>query len=168
MGLLLIAIGCKKSASSQAFPITGAGRFSQVLKDFQMQDIYNGSKNMTVESIEGRLHESEQVVDVDKPRVTFFKEGGVSSTLTAPQGQVLMETHEVKVWGGVAVVTPDSATLNTESLRYNPERHRFLSDDPVRLERPDSITIGVGLEATPDLSRVRIGHQKVYVRSQPQ
>lgn len=133
-----------------------------------MQDIYNNSKNMTVESVEGRLRESEQTVDVDKPRVRFYKQGEVSSTLVAPQGQVLMQTHEVKVWGGVTVVTPDSATLNTESLRYDPEKQRFLSDDPVRLERPDSVTIGVGLDATPDLSRVRIGHQKVYVRSKPQ
>ena len=157
-------IGCKKAPPPDVPVLTGSGKYSQVLKDFQMQDILNGAKNMVVESVEGRLLDSEHVADVDKPRVTFFKQGAVSSHLIAPQGRVGMETHEVLAWGGVTVVTPDSATLTTDRLRYDPQKQRLLSDDPVRLEKPDSITVGVGLDATPDLSRVRIGHEKVYVK----
>jgi hypothetical protein len=71
----------------------------------------------------------------------------------------------VTAWGGVTVVTPDSATLTTSQLRYDPKQRLLISEDPVRLEKSDSITVGVGLEAEPDLSRVRIGHQKVYVKS---
>jgi LPS export ABC transporter protein LptC len=161
--VLAAGVGCKKGSRS-SLQITGAGKFTQVLKEFQMQDIFNGTKNMMVESVEGRLREKEQKVDVDKPRVTFYKEGMVSSTLNAAQGVVEMESHAVQVWGDVSVVTPDSATLTTENLRYDPVRQRLLTDDPVRLERLDSITIGVGLDATPDLSRVRIGREKVYLR----
>ncbi|OGR89282.1 MAG: LPS export ABC transporter periplasmic protein LptC [Elusimicrobia bacterium RIFCSPLOWO2_01_FULL_59_12] len=147
------------------FQVTGAGKFSQVLKDFQMQDIYNGTKNMVVESVEGRVREKDQAVDVDKPRVTFYKQGAVSSVLTAPKGVVAMNTHAVQVWGGVTVVTKGSSTtLTTESLRYDPKKQRFMTQDPVRLERADSVTIGVGLDAEPDLSRVRIGREKVYVK----
>ncbi len=132
-----------------------------------MQEILDGAKNMTVESIEGRLSEKEQIADVDNPRVTFFSKGVASSVLTAPQGRVGIQSHEVQAWGGVTVVSTDSATLTTDRLRYDPQTQHLLSDDPVRLEKPDSITVGKGLDATPDLNRVKIGHQKVYVKSLP-
>jgi LPS export ABC transporter protein LptC len=160
-------IGCKKSAVPDMPVVTGNGTYSQVLKNFQMQDILNGVKNMVLESVEGRIKEQEHIADVDQPRVTFFKQGVASSVLTAPQGQVGMESHEVKAWGGVTVVTTDSSTLTTERLRYDPKTQHLLSDDPVRLEKPDSITVGVGLDALPDLSHVRIGHEKVFVKSKP-
>jgi LPS export ABC transporter protein LptC len=169
--LVLIALavcvigGCKKKDSGEKVKSAAETGFSQVLRDFQMQDILDGTKNMVLESVEGRFLDQERSVDVEKPRVLFFKEGSVSSTLTAPKGRVGIDSHEVRVWDGVTVVTPDSTTLTTDRLRYNPETKRFVSDDPVRLERPDSITMGIGLEADPDLNRVRIGRQKVYVKS---
>ena len=64
------------------------------------------------------------------------------------------------------VVTPDSTTLTTEHMRYDPVRKKLLSDDPVLLEKPDSVTEGKGLEAEPDLSRVKIGHEKVHLKNQ--
>jgi LPS export ABC transporter protein LptC len=164
-GLLLVSGGgCKKAGTPENIKIEGEAGFSQVLRDFQMQDILNGSKNMVLESVEGRFLDKDRSVDVDKPRVTFFKEGAASSVLTAPKGRVGIDSHEVLAWGGVMVVTPDSTTLTTDRLRYNPQSQRLVSEDPVQLERPDSITKGIGLEADPGLNRVRIGRQKVYVK----
>jgi LPS export ABC transporter protein LptC len=130
-----------------------------------MQDIFNGTKNMVVESPEGRISETARTADVDKPHITFYKEGAVSSVLTAPLGKVNMDTHEVVVWGGVTVVNQDSATLTTERLRYNPVNQHLVSDDPVTLIKKDSVTNGQGLDAEPDLSRVKIGRQKVRIKS---
>src|SRR5262249_46138430 len=96
---------------------------------------------------------------------TFYKQGSVSSVLRAPQGRIKMDTHEVLAWGGVTVVTPDSATLTTEHLRYDPKTQHLRTDDPVRLEKPDSVTEGTGLDADPDLTHVRIGHEKVHLKN---
>jgi LPS export ABC transporter protein LptC len=163
--LFFAGAGCRKKNSEEAMPtLDPSGEYSQVLKDFQMQDIFNGAKNMVVQSVEGRLFEKAQRVDVDKPHVTFYKKGKPSSVLDAPQGQVKIDTHEIKVWGGVVVVTRDSATLSTEALRYDPKTEHLISTHTVRLEKPDSVTVGTGLDADPDLSRVKIGRQTVYVK----
>ena len=144
--------------------MSGAGAPSQVLKDFQMQDIQDGVKTMVVDSIQGRLVDKDQIAEVDQPVVTFFKQGKVSSVLHAPQGRIQMNTHEVLAWGGVNVVTPDSATLTTDRLRYDPKTQHLVTEDPVHLEKPDSITDGIGMDAEPDLSRVKIGHEKVHLK----
>jgi LPS export ABC transporter protein LptC len=163
--MTLAFIGCRKSVPKVALTLPATGSVNQVLVDFQMQDIMNGAKNMVVQSVEGRVSDQQRVADVDKPNVTFYKKGKATSVLTAPQGRVLMDTHEVQVWGGVTVVTQDSSTLKTDRLRYDPQTQHLVSTDSVRLEKPDSITEGVGLDADPDLSRVRIGHEKVYLKS---
>jgi LPS export ABC transporter protein LptC len=162
-----VVIGCRKASSPIRIAVDATGEISQVLRQFQMQDIVNGNKNLVVESPEGRVSEKQHIASVDKPRITFFKNGDLASTLMAPQGKVMMDTHEVLVWGGVTVVSQDSSTLKTDKLRYDPKTQHLLSDDPVRLEKSDSITVGTGLDATPDLSRVKIGHEKVYVKKRP-
>ena len=153
--------GCKDAAPS-APHADPAETPTEVLKDFEMNDMKDGVKAMTLQSVEGRIYESAHVADVDKPIVFFYKErAGISSRLIAPEGRVQMDTHEVEAWGGVTVVSADSSTLTTDRLRYDPQAQKIFSDDPVHLEKPDSITDGIGLETDPDLKTVKIGHQKV-------
>lgn len=156
-------VGCKESPHD-TLVVLGANQPSQVLRGFRMQDIQGGIKVMTLESAEARMLEAQHRTDLEKPVVKFFKEGSVSSVLTAPKGQVDMETREVMAWGGVQVVTTDSTTLTTDRLRYDPQKRKLLSDDAVRLDKTDSITDGTGLEAEPDLSRVKIGHEHVHFK----
>ncbi len=134
---------------------------SQVLKNFEMNDVTNGIKTMRLVSIEGRIYETENVADVDQPLIYFYKQGKESSRLKAPMGRVKMDTHDVDAWGGVTVVSSDSSTLTTERLRYDPKAQKIYSDDPVHLEKTDSITDGIGLVTDPGLKTVKIGHQKV-------
>src|SRR5262249_16786328 len=113
VGMLVVGLwGCKKKHGKDGWlPVPDADAVTQVLKDFQMQDILNGTKSMMVEAPEGRILEKQRLADVDKPRISFYKNGKLSSTLNAPKGQVNMDTHAVLTWGGVTVVTPDSSTL---------------------------------------------------------
>jgi LPS export ABC transporter protein LptC len=134
------------------------------LKDFVMNDVRNSVKTMTLKAAEGRIYESQHIADVDKPQLFFFKEGKESSRLTAPQGRLQTDSHEVECWGGVTVVSADSSTLTSERLRYDPKRQKIFSNDPVRLEKPDSVTEGIGLETDPDLRSVKIGRQKVRLK----
>ena len=53
----------------------------------------------------------------------------------------------MEAWGGVTVTTTEGETLTTERLQYDPARNKIYTDLPVRLERPDSITNGVGLDS---------------------
>ncbi len=138
---------------------------TQILANFQLQDIQNGTKVMTLNSVEGRIYEQEHRTDLEKPVVVFYKANKIASTLTAPKGQIQMETHDMSAWGGVTVVSQDSSTLTTERLRYDAKLQKMLSEDPVHLEKPDSITDGIGMTATPDLRNINIGHEKVVMKN---
>jgi LPS export ABC transporter protein LptC len=160
LGAMLVYTGCQeKSVESQS--VGGGQKPSQVLKDFEMNDIKNSEKTMTLQSIEGRMYESQNVAEVDQPHIIFYKQGKESSRLRAPAGRVQMNTHEVEAWGGVTVVSADSSTLTVEHLRYDPKTQKITSTDTVHLEKPDSITDGVGLVTDPSLKTIKIGRQKV-------
>ncbi len=159
MGLGLC--GCQEPSADANGSVPTGKQPSQVLKHFEMNDVRNGDKTMMLISIEGRIYESQNVADVDQPFITFYKLGKESSRLKAPAGRVQMDTHAVEAWGGVTVVSADSSTLTTERLRYDPKTQKIVSTDTVHLEKPDSITDGIGIETDPDLKSVKIGRQKV-------
>jgi LPS export ABC transporter protein LptC len=160
-----LVLGACQQASQDALAGTSVVRPpTQTLKDFEMNDVSNGAKTMTLQSIEGRIFDALHVADVDKPFLFFYKNGAVSSRLWAPAGRIQMETHDVEAWGGVTVVSADSSTLTTEKLRYDPRVRKIFSDKPVHLDKPDSITDGIGLETDPELQKVKIGHQIVHFK----
>ena len=84
---------------------------------------------MTLKSIRRpHVRRQQNLADVDKPFVWFYKNGQVSSRLIAPLGRVQMETHEIEACGGiVTVVSSDSSTLTTERLRYDPKKQKIFS-----------------------------------------
>ena len=155
--------GCRDAGTPVAHAET-AQVPTEILKDFVMNDVRNGVKNMTLDAVEGRIYEDRHIADVDQPLLFFYKEGKESSRLKAPAGRLHTETHEVECWGGVTVVSADSSTLTTERLRYDPKVRKIFSDDPVHLVKPDSVTDGIGLETDPELKTVKIGHQKVHLK----
>ena len=165
LGTGLALAGCRdaESPSAQAEALQTP---TEILKDFLMNDVRNGVKNMTLKSVEGRIYETRHVADVDRPFLTFYKEGKESSRLTAPEGRLQTETHEVECWGGVTVISADSSTLTTDRLRYDPKVRKIFSNDPVHLDKPDSITDGIGLETDPELKTVKIGRQKVHLKKE--
>jgi LPS export ABC transporter protein LptC len=141
---------------------------SEVLRDFLMNDVRNQIKQMSLRGAEARIYEAKHYADVDQPVLYFYKEGKESSRLNAPSGRLQTETHEVECWGGVTVVSADSSTLTTERLRYDPKVQKIFSDKPVHLDKPDSVTDGIGLETDPELKTVKIGRQKVRLRKRMQ
>jgi len=154
---LFVGTGCREKADE----VPSADIASQTMRGFFLTDFQNGMRSMTLKATVARLYETQNRAELDQPDAQFFKLGKPSSRLTAPQGQVNTDTHEVEAWGGVQVVSVDSDTLTTERLRYDPAKRLIMTDQPVRLERPDSVTEGIGLQSDPELQKVRIGQQKV-------
>jgi LPS export ABC transporter protein LptC len=160
----LAGVGCRPSSQEATASSTAIETPTQVLKSFEMNDVQNSFKTMTLVAPEARIYDTLQVADVDQPVLVFYKAGRFSSRLTAPNGRVRTDTHDVETWGGVTVVSADSSTLTTERLRYDSKNQKIYSNDAVRLEKPDSITEGIGLETDPELHTVKIGHQKVHFK----
>jgi LPS export ABC transporter protein LptC len=85
--------------------------------------------------------------------------GAVSSNLVADSGVIREKDDRMEVFGKVVVVTRDSTRLDTDFLRWNPQRHKIESEAFVRFTRRDNVMTGWGMEADPDLGRLKIMSQ---------
>lgn len=79
-----------------------------------------------------------------------------AAMLSAPRGEVQTDTRDLMAWGGVEVQAEDGSRLYAEQLRYSTAKRKILSDSAIKIVRGESILLGEGLEASPDLSTVRI------------
>ncbi len=173
--LMILVSGCRPSSTApenstnphaQALSSTEATP-TQWIEKFNLQDIRNGLKSMSLVAETAQVYETEHYADVAMPFVTFYSldaSNKETSHLRAPQGRVDLTTHAMESWGGVTVVTSDSTTLKTERLRYDPAIRKIVSDSPVELLRPGAVTRGVGLESDPELKRVIIRKQKAVIQ----
>lgn len=92
------------------------------------------------------------VLDID-----FFDSlGMISSNLIGDSGVIRESSNQLQVYGRVVVVTQDSARLETDYLYWDPDVGKITSDAFVRFTRGEDVMTGWGMEADPDLGRLRI------------
>ena len=89
----------------------------------------------------------------------FDSLGHKTSNLVGDSGVIRENINQLEVYGHVVVVTEDSARLETDYLRWNPKREKIETDSYVEFTRHDDIMTGWGMEADPDLGRLRIKSQ---------
>ncbi len=66
--------------------------------------------------------------------------------------------------GDVVAVSTDGSKLTTDWLWFDKSREIIFSTAPVKIVREDSVTKGVGLEATSDLSSIKIFKQTLTIK----
>ena len=82
--------------------------------------------------------------------------GAVTSNLVADSGVIREKDDRMEVFGKVVVLTQDSTRLDTDFLRWNPQKHKIESESFVKFTRGTDIMTGWGMEADPDLGRLKI------------
>lgn len=118
-------------------------------------------------------------------KITFFENGKKATDITADEGVIRFEdTHQstssvaVKLnegavglgpgdlflTGNVVAVSTDGSKMYTDWLRYDKSIGLITSTAPVRVVREDSVTEGIGMEATANLSQVKIFKQTVTIK----
>lgn len=118
--------------------------------------------DMTAE--EAVLADEESRAVVARPRMTFYKNGKAASKLTALSGTMGLKDRDVLLSSSVVVTSlDDESTLETEELRFLADRRKFFTDKDVRVKRPGARLRGSGLEATPDLSEIRVFNQRSII-----
>ncbi|UCE68024.1 MAG: LPS export ABC transporter periplasmic protein LptC [Candidatus Zixiibacteriota bacterium] len=89
-------------------------------------------------------------------KVDFYNEfGEYSSTLTSQEGLVRQKKNEFSVWGDV-VVENDTARLDTQSLRWDPNTRLITTEDFVKFRRGTDVLTGYGMRADNRLENVQI------------
>lgn len=90
--------------------------------------------------------------------------GGGKEPPIVPEPGVVLSSGDMFLNGNVIVVSTDGSRLQTDWVRYSVREKIIRSSAPVSVERDDSVTTGKGLEASSDLSRLKIFNQKLVIR----
>lgn len=98
-------------------------------------------------------------------KVEFFDDSmNVESTLTAIYARWYEGKGNVLIRDSVVVVNKKGETLRTEELIWNQNVRKFYTEKFVRINTPDQVMYGDGLEANEDFSWYRIKNPKGTVR----
>lgn len=81
-----------------------------------------------------------------------------------PKPGISLVPGDMYLDGGVVVVSTDGIRLTTDWVQYYVDEQVIRSSAPVVVTRPDSVTKGVGLEATTDLSSIKIFNQTLTIK----
>jgi LPS export ABC transporter protein LptC len=159
---LLLAAGCsdtKKKKIEEAPPIP-----EQALEKFSITETEGGKPHWVLEASSAQIHEAEKRVLLQLPRVKFYQKGEYVSTLVAEQGRINTDTYDIWGEGKCTVTTARGESLDTSNLHYRSDVQKIVTDDKVKLTRPDETVYGQGMEATPDLQSIVIRNQRTEVR----
>ena len=133
----------------------------QVIDGLTLSQSSSGKLSWTLRSRVAVLREDEKLADLSVPSMDFYREDKVVSRVTSRGGTVNAETHDVRLSSSVVLDTfDDRSRLTTEELLYSSARGRFVTSADVQIVRPEGVVRGRGLEATPDLSEIRIFEQR--------
>ncbi len=151
-------------ACGRARPKTAGGEPLQRLFGLTMSQTYRGEKVWDMTADEAVLADQETRATVSNPRMTFHRGGRPSSTLSAATGVVGLQSRDVVLSTSVVVTSlDDKSVLRTQQLKFLSERKRFFTDKEVLVRRPGAVLRGSGLEATPDLSEIRVFNQRSVI-----
>lgn len=70
-----------------------------------------------------------------------------SWTVTGNEGDLNQDTKDVELRGNVVLVSSDGLRLETDRLRWDAERQRAWTDDPVVIYRSGAVVRGTGFES---------------------
>jgi len=141
---------------------------SQRLESVEMSQSTLGKPAWRRRARAATLENGDAVALLDAPEVSFYKERKEVSTVSAESGVLQTDTHDVTLSTNVVVRSlEDKSTLKTSELVYSSQKKKFLTDKDVLVTRPGGTLRGRGLEASPDLSDIRIFNQRTVMEKPP-
>ena len=137
----------------------------QRLEGLRLSQSTLGRPGWDLRARSAQLSEGDRVAILSEPELSFFEKKKQVSTVTARAGLVRTDTYDVTLTTEVVVRSlKDESTLTTSELRYSSEKKKFLTDREVQVRRPGGTLRGRGLEASPDLSDIRIFNQRTVLQ----
>jgi LPS export ABC transporter protein LptC len=142
---------------------------TQTLEGVEMSQSTLGKPAWSLKAAAATLENGDAVALLEKPEVRFFKDKKQVSTVSADSGVIETDTHDVTLSTNVVVHSvEDRTTLKTSQLVYSSAKKKFLTDREVEVNRPGGSLHGKGLEASPDLTDIRIFNQRTVLEKVPE
>jgi LPS export ABC transporter protein LptC len=141
----------------------------QSIEGLTLSQSTDGRPAWTLKSPRALLREDDKMADLESPAMEFYQDGKPVSHVTSLVGEVQTDTHDVKLSSSVVLDTyEDRSRLTTDLLFYSSKRGLFHTESAVVIHRPEGVIYGEGLEAKPDLSEIRIFHQRSLLSGKTQ
>lgn len=164
---LALALAALSAACAPDARPTHADR-RQTIEGLTLSQSDRGRPAWTLRSRLALLREEQNDAALEAPVMDFYKESRVSSRVTARNGRVATDTHDVHLSSSVVLTSyEDHSVLTTEAMDYSSKDKKFRTDLDVIVRRPEGVAYGRGMEATPDLSEIRIYHQRSVLNEAP-
>jgi LPS export ABC transporter protein LptC len=133
----------------------------QSIEGLTLSQSESGRPAWTLRSRRTPLREEQSAATLEAPLMEFYRDGRAVSRVTALTGEIATVTHDVLLSSSVVLNSfEDHSVLTTDSLSYSSKDRLFRTQSDVVVRRPEGVAYGRGMEATPDLSEIRIFHQR--------
>lgn len=132
----------------------------------------------------GEVFTRKNLMRVKTLAVQMFDQGKKSTDITAKQGVMstgpksperthgelaavssVLEPGDMYLSGDVVMVSTDGSKLTTDWAHYIKKKELIVSTAPVRVDRQDSITTGIGMEASSDMTQIHIFNETLIIPS---
>ena len=157
--LILAAVGCVREPEPAAGPAVPVRLPEQEILDYRLIQTEAGVRRWTLNSERMRKYADQVEVELDEPRMEFYRDGVYYSTLTARHGRANLDGRNMFAKGGVVVVTTDGRRLETEEISYDNGTGRITNTVFNRFTRGGDVVTGYGLDASPDLDHFELRGQ---------
>ena len=133
----------------------------QVMEGLTLSQSEKGAPSWTLKSPLAVLREDSKRATLEKPAMEFYRGGKAVSRVTALGGEVDTATHDVRLSSSVVLDSfDDKSKLTTTELLYSADKKKFTTKADILVQRPEGVLRGRGMEATPDLTEIRIFNQQ--------
>lgn len=188
--LALTMSSCRSHSSNQSGGATAGNNLPQLsMEKMKIQSFGPDGLEWVLVTPTALGYSTQNKMHAQDLLITFYRNGRKATDLTADEGVIRFEDNrpsaststsikyqdgpvglgpgDLYLTGNVVAVSTDGSKLLTDWLLYDKSTGIVTSSAPVRVLREDSITNGVGLEATADLSHVKIFNQTVTIKEKP-
>jgi LPS export ABC transporter protein LptC len=148
--LLLAGFNCGKDESKA--PAHAVDVPDQIIENSTITFSEEGVRSATIFAQYVAVYEKLDLKKAKKLHVDFYGEdGGQTSVLLADSGVIREGKQKVEALGNVVVTTQQGVKLVTESLRWDPQTAKIVTDDFVTITKGQDVITGYGLEADQEL-----------------
>jgi LPS export ABC transporter protein LptC len=158
ISLLLFFFACSNEEPKSPAPAVNVP--DQVMENSTITFSDKGINSAIIWAKYIEVYEKLDLKKAQQVRIDFYDKDGVhTSVLVADSGRIQERKHKFEALGNVVVTTDEGVKLTTESLRWDPDINRIVTDDFVTITKNQNVITGYGLEADQQLNHIVIKKQ---------
>ncbi|MBR3655460.1 MAG: LPS export ABC transporter periplasmic protein LptC [Elusimicrobia bacterium] len=135
----------------------------QTIEKFVITETKDGKIKTILEAESAIIDEDNKIAKLKLPKVKFYEDGKYQSILIAEEGEINMETNNVKAFGKCTVETVNNEYLQTRDVSYDAKKQLIYSDSDIKITKDKDVMYGKGFESDTELKNIVIKKQRIII-----